>query len=220
MTDHKGEYSAIPTYNAMFPYIWDPEIDSAIIEVVETALPYLQDIVGGELPSDLQGLLGCWSWMDGKNSQICLLMNHLKHEEGYYLAHEVGHLLHYSIRPDLFEGNWVERDIRQTNLTEMIAHGAGLSFADYAPKIIDSVNRVESIYKEKGLDTEFLLDPYYFSDQKNDLMEKTHAGGEKAAEWLYYSCGVKNFAYFAEMDVAEAEKELKRFFGYLRGLIY
>jgi|SRR3989344_6692534 len=210
--------SPIPYFNGMSSHIWDPEIDAAIIEIVEIALPYMQKIMGGELPADLEGLLGCWSWMDGENLQICLLMDHAKHKRGYYIAHEGGHLLHYSIRPDFFTESWDKSDLHQSNLAEMIAHAAGLYFAYYAPKITEAVNRLESMYLEKELDKEFLLDQYYFSEEEDDLMDKTHSAGYKAAEYI-----VSNridLHRFVEMDVQQAEKELKRL-GYdrdLRGL--
>ena len=210
------DFAAVATFDGMSSHVFESEIDSAIIEIVETALPYLQKIMGGTLSPDLQGLLGCWSWMDGDRSQICLWMEHAKHKRGYFIAHEIAHLLHYSIRPDLFKKKksyW--ENISRSNLTEMIAHAGGLSFAPYAPEITETVTRLECLYQEKGLDAEFLLDKYYFSDDEDEEMEETHAPGYQAAEFIL-SLGV-SIRRFVFMDVVEAEVELRRL-GYSREL--
>ncbi|MBI2582629.1 hypothetical protein HYV87_05900 [Candidatus Woesearchaeota archaeon] len=176
--------------------------------------------MGGDLPSNVQGLLGCWSWVETINSQVCLLMEHAKDENGYFIAHELGHLLHHSIRPDLFYSDDFnntsdDAELRRTNLTEMIAHAAGLLFAPFANKVVDSVKNLESIYLERNLLDEPLLTPYSFSPEEDYRSGKTHRGGYTAAEFVL-SKGA-NIRKFVEMDVSEAEKELEKL-GYSTGL--
>ncbi len=202
----------IVTFAGMFSHVWNWQVDSAVVSVAEAALPYMKKIIGGELPSDLQGLLGCWSWVHGRRAQISLLMGHARNKTGYHVGHEVAHLLHYSIRPDLFDCN---RDLREENLIEMIAHAGGLLFAPYAQETRASVDELELLYY--GMQNEFFpLKPYQFSNEESYSVALTHDGGYEAAEFII-SKGV-DIRTFVEMDVPEAEWELARL-GYPKGLV-
>jgi len=201
------------TFDGVYSHFWDPEIDFTVVSVVEAALEDVQKIVGGDLPSDLQGLLGCWSWVRAKDSQLCLLMEHAQEPNGYFVAHELAHLLHYSKMPDLFDD---KSDLRENNLKEMIAHAGGLLFAPAAAKIKGSVERLSSLYQRNNYHHESLLEAYEFPAEEEQISERDHLGGYQAAEFIL-SKGIP-IRDFVEMDALEAEEELEKL-GYSKGLL-
>ncbi|HLD79428.1 MAG TPA: hypothetical protein VJA18_02615 [Candidatus Nanoarchaeia archaeon] len=205
-------YHGVITINGEYSHVWNPQISSAVVSVAEAALRNVQKRIGGQLPTDLQGLLGCWSWVSPGASQLCLLLQHARDPEGYYIAHEVAHLLHHSQRSDLFISD--DDDIRKTNLAEMIAHAGGLSFTSFS-ELRMAVRRLEALYSEKKLEKEPLLKPHRFTPEEQYRSDRAHLGGYAAAEFILS----KNISIrtFVEMDVAQAEQELARL-GYQVGL--
>lgn len=201
----------IVAFCEQYSHLYDHKIDTAVVAVAEAALRKMTKIIGGDFPSNLQGLLGCWSWVLPRSSQLCFLLEHAQDKKGYYVGHEIAHLLHYDIYPDLFDKD----DLRTTNLKEMIAHAGGLLFEPYAKKVQKAVRKLEKIYFKKNLHFDSLLKPYSFSPAEDYDLARTHDGGYKAAEFIL-SKGV-DIRRFVELDADEAEKKLAKW-GYPRGL--
>src|SRR3989344_2653846 len=200
--------TGVVAFAGIYSHLWNLQIDSAVVSVMEAAFPDVKQIMGGDLPSNVQGLLGCWSWVETINSQVCLLMEHAKDENGYFIAHELAHLLHYSIRPELFNN-----DLRHKNLTEMVAHAVGLSFAPFAQNVKTSVDRLEDL--KRDLHDDFFLERHYFSAAERYSSGREHNGGNKAAEFILFQ-GI-DIRRFVALDATEAERELAKL-GYSNGL--
>lgn len=187
-----------------------------IIELPEPAAGMLSELVAesidalakrlGTCPAPCPGIVfSNRGWTDG---QVLALTPAIATPKGMrQLGHEVTHLLHNQLMPELNAA--YGQDLPGTNLYELVAAYGGLTFYRSSAgrrlrPLARAIDVAVSRYDIRSLPSK---DSGYELDWRHDY--ETHEGGCRAADFLYRNFASRYFREFANMDVGRAQERLE-----------